>query len=120
MVVNDLGSSADGGGSDNKAADVVVEMIKEAGGEAVANYDSVEDGDKLVQTALEAYGKVDIVIANAGILRDRTFARISAQDWDGVHNTHLRGSFLTVQVNACFCWHLPFFFTVTAGNICLS
>merc|ERR1719471_341857 len=56
VVVNDLGSSADGGGSDNRAADVVVEMIKEAGGEAVANYDSVEDGGKLVQTALEAYG----------------------------------------------------------------
>lgn len=97
VVVNDLGSSADGGGSDTKAADVVVQTIKDAGGEAVANYDSVEHGDRLVQTALETYGKVDIVIANAGILRDRTFARISAQDWDSVHATHLRGSFLTVQ-----------------------
>ena len=97
MVVNDLGSSADGGGSDNKAADVVVKQIKDAGGEAVANYDSVEHGDKLVTTALEAFGKIDIVIANAGILRDRTFARTSAQDWDSVHSTHLRGSFLTVQ-----------------------
>ena len=110
-MVNDLGSSADGGGSDSKAADVVVRQIQvgvvvvgvvvvtmmmmvmvtqEAGGEAVANYDSVEDGDKLVTTALEAFGKIDIVVANAGILRDRTFARISAQDWDSVHATHLR------------------------------
>ena len=133
-MVNDLGSSADGGGSDSKAADVVVRQIQvggggggggsgevvtmmmvtqEAGGEAVANYDSVEHGDKLVTTALEAFGKIDIVVANAGILRDRTFARISAQDWDSVHATHLRlvslvsgvyydgwifrGSFLTVQ-----------------------
>ena len=97
VVVNDLGASTDGGGSDSKAADVVVNEIKEAGGEAVANYNSVEDGDKLVTTALESYGKIDIVIANAGILRDKTFARISPQDWDSVHNTHLRGSFLTVQ-----------------------
>ena len=97
VVVNDLGSSADGGGSDARAADVVVQEIKEAGGEAVANYDSVEQGDKLVTTALETWGKIDIVIANAGILRDKTFARISAQDWDSVHSTHLRGSFLTVQ-----------------------
>ena len=72
---------------------VVVTMMmvtQEAGGEAVANYDSVEHGDKLVTTALEAFGKIDIVVANAGILRDRTFARISAQDWDSVHATHLR------------------------------
>ena len=100
MVVNDLGSGADGAGSDSKAADVVVNEIKAAGGEAVANYDSCEHGDKLVTTALEAYGKIDIVIANAGILRDKTFARISPQDWDSVHETHLRGSFLTVQVKA--------------------
>ena len=55
---------------------------------------------RLVQTALETYGKVDIVIANAGILRDKTFARISPQDWDSVHATHLRGSFLTVQASS--------------------
>lgn len=75
----------------------MVQEIKDAGGEAVSNYDSVEEGDKLVTTALETWGKIDIVIANAGILRDKTFARISAQDWDSVHSTHLRGSFLTVQ-----------------------
>ena len=97
VVVNDLGASTDGGGSDSKAADVVVNEIKEAGGEAVANYNSMEDFDKLVTMALESYGKIDIVIADAGILRDKTFARISPQDWDSVHNTHLRGSFLTVQ-----------------------
>ena len=66
-------------------------------GEAVANYDSVEDGDKLITTALESFGKIDIVIANAGILRDKSFARISSADWDAVHATHLRGSFLTAR-----------------------
>ena len=116
-MVNDLGSSADGGGSDSKAADVVVRQIQvmvkvvvvvtmmvvvnqEAGGEAVANYDSVEHGDKLVTTALEAFGKIDIVVANAGILRDRTFARTSAQDWDSVHATHLR---LVSPVSGVYC-----------------
>ena len=97
MVVNDLGAGKDGAGADARAADLVVREIQEAGGEAVANYDSVEEGDKLITTALESFGKVDIVIANAGILRDRSFARISGADWDSVHSTHLRGSFLTAQ-----------------------
>ena len=97
VVVNDLGAGKDGAGADAKAADLVVREIKEAGGEAVANYDSVEQGDKLITTALETFGKVDIVVANAGILRDKSFARISGQDWDAVHSTHLRGSFLTAQ-----------------------
>ena len=100
MVVNDLGAGKDGAGTDARAADLVVREIQEAGGEAVANYDSVEHGDKLVTTALEAFGKIDIVVANAGILRDRTFARISAQDWDSVHATHLR---LVSPVSGVYC-----------------
>lgn len=73
VVVNDLGVSFKGEGSDSKAADVVVAEIKKAGGQAVANYDSVEFGDKIVKTAVDAFGTVDIVINNAGILRDVSF-----------------------------------------------
>ncbi|XP_064093913.1 peroxisomal multifunctional enzyme A-like [Macrobrachium nipponense] len=80
VVVNDLGGDRSGKGS-SPAADRVVEEIKKAGGIAVANYDSVEDGDKVVQTALDSFGRVDIVINNAGILRDRSFARTSDTDW---------------------------------------
>lgn len=60
----------------------------------MANYDSVEDGEKVVKTALETFGRIDIVINNAGILRDRSFARTSDADWDLVHRVHLRGAFM--------------------------
>ncbi|KND01081.1 uncharacterized protein SPPG_04173 [Spizellomyces punctatus DAOM BR117] len=94
VVVNDLGSSRTGDeGGDHKAADVVVNEIKAAGGKAVGNYDSVEDGDKIVETALNAFGRVDIVINNAGILRDKSFARMTDADWDLVHRVHVRGSY---------------------------
>ncbi|XP_066944489.1 peroxisomal multifunctional enzyme type 2 [Macrobrachium rosenbergii] len=96
VVVNDLGGDRSGKGS-SPAADKVVEEIKKAGGVAVANYDSVEDGDKVVQTALDNFGRVDIVINNAGILRDRSFARTSDTDWDLIHRVHLRGSFLVTR-----------------------
>lgn len=78
VVVNDLGGNFNGEGQ-SKAADVVVEEIRKAGGVAVANYDSVTDGEKIIQTAMEAFGRVDILINNAGILRDKSFARISEQ-----------------------------------------
>lgn len=73
VVVNDLGSSFTGTGASSQAADTVVQEIKNAGGHAVANYDSVEFGDKIVKTAIDAFGRVDIVINNAGILRDISF-----------------------------------------------
>ena len=95
MVVNDLGGSTGGEGKDSRAADVVVKEIKAAGGIAVPNYDSVEDGEKLVQTALENFGRIDILINNAGILRDKSIVRMSDSDWDLVHKVHLRGAFLT-------------------------
>lgn len=84
-AVNDLGGSVKGDGKSSAAADAVVAEIKAAGGQAVANYDSVEDGDKVVQTALDAFGRIDVVINNAGILRDRSVARTSDLDWDLVH-----------------------------------
>ncbi len=93
VVVNDLGGSAFGGGKSSAAADKVVEEIKAAGGEAVANYDSVEDGAKIVQNALDAFGRVDIVVNNAGILRDTTFHKMSQEDWDLIYKVHVLGGF---------------------------
>lgn len=96
VVVNDLGGAADGSGSDKKIADEVVGEIKQAGGEAVANFDSViglENGEKIVKTALDSYGKIDIVVNNAGILRDRILFKMSEEEWDTVLNVHLKGAF---------------------------
>src|SRR5512143_4005501 len=93
VVVNDLGGSEFGGGKSSAAADKVVEEIKAAGGEAVANYDSVEDGAKIVQSALDSFGRLDIVINNAGILRDTSFQKLTQEDWDLIYRVHLLGSF---------------------------
>jgi len=92
VVVNDLGGSFTGDGKSSSAADKVVAEIKEKGGEAVANYDSVEDGDKIVKTAVDAFGKIDIVINNAGILRDVSFKKMTQQDWDLVYKVHVLGA----------------------------
>ncbi|XP_070598971.1 peroxisomal multifunctional enzyme type 2 isoform X2 [Erythrolamprus reginae] len=97
VVVNDLGGDIKGHGKSSSAADRVVQEIRAKGGKAVANYDSVEAGEKLVQAALDAFGKIDILINNAGILRDRSFSRISDEDWDIIHKVHLRGSFLVTR-----------------------
>ncbi|MGQ0848291.1 MAG: SDR family NAD(P)-dependent oxidoreductase [Actinomycetota bacterium] len=96
VVINDLGGSVDGSGADRRAADRVAEEIREAGGEAVANYESVaspDGGEAIVRAALEAFGTVDIVVSNAGILRDRSFANLTVDDLDGVVSTHLLGGF---------------------------
>lgn len=93
VVVNDLGGSVKGEGVNNKAADLVVDEIKKLGGTAVANYDSVEFGDKIVKTAVDAFGTVDIVINNAGILRDVSFMKMTDQDWDLIMKVHLKGSY---------------------------
>jgi len=100
VVVNDLGGSADGTGSGSAMADAVVKEITEAGGEAVANYDSVatpEGGESIVQAALDRFGKVDIVINNAGILRDKTFAKLPPEDLQLVLDVHLKGAFFVSQ-----------------------
>jgi 3-hydroxyacyl-CoA dehydrogenase/3a,7a,12a-trihydroxy-5b-cholest-24-enoyl-CoA hydratase len=92
VVVNDLGGSFTGDGKSSSAADKVVEEIKAAGGTAVANYDSVEDGDKIIKTAVDAFGKIDIIINNAGILRDVSFKKMTQQDWDLVYKVHVLGA----------------------------
>lgn len=100
VVVNDLGGSVDGTGSSESAADRVVAEIEHAGGEAVANYDSVstpEGGEAIVQTALDSFGTVDIVINNAGILRDRSFANMELSELHAVLEVHLRGAFYVSQ-----------------------
>ena len=93
VVVNDLGGSGSGEGSDATVADGVVAEIQAAGGEAVANPDSVTDGDKIVQCALDNFGRVDIVINNAGILRDKSLHKMSDEDWDLVYQVHLKGAY---------------------------
>lgn len=93
VVVNDLGGSAHGEGANASAADRVVAEIREAGGTAVANHDSVTDGAKIVQNALDAFGRIDVVVNNAGILRDKTFAKMEDPDWDQVYRVHVEGAY---------------------------
>jgi NAD(P)-dependent dehydrogenase (short-subunit alcohol dehydrogenase family) len=100
VVVNDLGGASDGTGAGSSMADAVVKEISEAGGSAVANYDSVADpagGEAIVQTAVDNFGKVDIVINNAGILRDKTFAKLEPADLEIVLDVHLKGGFYVSQ-----------------------
>ncbi len=97
VVVNDLGVERDGTAAGSlKSADKVVDEIKAAGGEAVANYDSVstaEGGAAIIQTAIDTYGRVDILVNNAGILRDRTLAKMEPGDWQAVRSVHLDGAY---------------------------
>lgn len=90
IVVNDLGGSHSGAGASSKAADIVVDEIKAKGGEAAANYDSCEEGEKIIETAITNFGRVDILINNAGILRDVSFAKMTDKDWDLINTIHLR------------------------------
>lgn len=93
VVVNDVGTSYTGEGASQTPAQKVVDEIVLAGGEAVANYDSVLDGEKIVQTALDNFGRIDIVINNAGILRDKSFYKMTDSDWDLVYQVHVQGAY---------------------------
>lgn len=97
VVVNDLGGSRSGEGKSSSAADKVVEDIKAKGGRAVADYNSVEEGDKIIKTAIDNFGRVDILINNAGILRDKAFVNMTPDEFDLIHRVHLRGSFLVTK-----------------------
>tara|TARA_B100000945_G_scaffold176426_1_gene141536 strand:+ start:1090 stop:1992 length:903 start_codon:yes stop_codon:yes gene_type:complete len=100
VVVNDLGGAVDGSGSGNTAADQVVDEIKNNGGNAVANYDSVsskEGGESIVNSAIESFGGVHAVVNNAGILRDKSFAKLSEEEFNAVIDVHLKGTFFVCQ-----------------------
>ena len=100
VVVNDLGGAADGTGGGSSMADKCVKEITEAGGTAVANYDSVatpEGGEAIIQTALDNFGQVDIVVNNAGILRDKSFAKLTPAELEIVLDVHLKGAFYVSQ-----------------------
>jgi NAD(P)-dependent dehydrogenase (short-subunit alcohol dehydrogenase family) len=100
VVVNDLGGARDGTGAGHNMADHVVAEIKEAGGRAVANYDSVaepEGGANIIKTALDEFGAVHGVVSNAGILRDGTFHKMTFENWDAVLKVHLYGAYNVIR-----------------------
>jgi NAD(P)-dependent dehydrogenase (short-subunit alcohol dehydrogenase family) len=103
VVVNDIGGSSAGEGKDATPANKVVAEITAAGGQAVANYDSVASlagGEKIIGAALEKFGRIDIVVNNAGILRDRMIFNMSEEEWDAVINVHLKGTFACTRAAA--------------------
>lgn len=93
VLVNDVGGNTTGQGHNTSPAEAVAQAIVETGGRAVANADSVLQGEKIIQSALDAFGRLDIIVNNAGILRDVTFAKMQPQDWDDVFAVHVTGAF---------------------------
>ena len=117
VVVNDLGGDPHGQGENRAAAQKVVDEIKAAGGEATANFDSVssyDGGFNMVKTAIDAYGRLDVVICNAGILRDVAFHNMSEDDWDKVFAVHIKGSFTVLRA----AW--PVFRQQSYGRVVLT
>ena len=105
LVVNDSGVEVDGSGGDHGPADEVVAEITAMGGEAVASYEDVADwagAPRLIQTALDRYGRLDVLVNNAGILRDRMLVNMTGDEWDAVINTHLRGLFAPTRHAAAY------------------
>ena len=93
VLVNDVSTVTSDGPHGDSAASAVVAQIQAGGGEAVANQDSVERGERLIEAAMDAWGRVDIVVNNAGILRDRAFANMTEDDWEAISRVHLLGAF---------------------------
>ncbi|MGD9829984.1 MAG: SDR family oxidoreductase [Hyphomicrobiaceae bacterium] len=105
VVVNDLGATLDGGGRDTALAETVVEEIRGRGGEAVANGDDIADWNgskRLVEQAIDAFGGLDVVVSNAGILRDRMLVNMSEDEWDAVVRVHLKGTFVPARHAAAY------------------
>jgi NAD(P)-dependent dehydrogenase (short-subunit alcohol dehydrogenase family) len=103
VVVNDLGCSEGGEGEDRKVADEVVDEIKKAGGEAAANYNSVASMDGasgIIETAVKNFGRIDVLVNNAGILRDRMIFNMSEEEWNTVLDVNLKGAFATIRAAA--------------------
>ncbi len=103
VVVNDLGVGLDGAGGDRSAAQLVVDEIRASGGEAIVNTDSVSDwaaAQQIATAAMDTYGRLDIVVNNAGNLRDRMFFRMSEQEWRAVIDVHLNGTFFVSRAAA--------------------
>lgn len=100
IVVNDLGGKSDGTGASHTMAEQVVAEIQKLGGKAVPNYDSVatpEGGEAIIRTAIDSFGRVDVVVNNAGILRDKTFAKLTPEELGLVLDVHLKGAFFVSQ-----------------------
>ncbi len=105
VVVNDLGGSVDGSGDDRSAAQQVVDEITAGGGQAIANGDDVTDwdgGKRLIDSAIEAYGDLHVLVNNAGILRDRVLVNMSEEEWDSVIHVHLKGHFVPTRHAAAY------------------
>jgi NAD(P)-dependent dehydrogenase (short-subunit alcohol dehydrogenase family) len=105
VVVNDLGGSLEGAGGDVTAAQSVVDEIVAAGGQAVANHDDITDwegGKRLVDTAVEHFGDLHVLVNNAGILRDRVLVNMSEEEWDAVIHVHLKGHFVPTRHAAAY------------------
>ena len=105
VVVNDLGGAMDGSGDDRTPAQQVVDEIKAAGGEAVANADDITDwagGKRLIDTAVETFGDLHVLVNNAGILRDRVLVNMTESDWDSVIHVHLKGHFVPTRHAAAY------------------
>jgi NAD(P)-dependent dehydrogenase (short-subunit alcohol dehydrogenase family) len=114
VVVNDLGVSMTGTTGSTTAAQKVVDEIVKAGGKAVANYDSVEDGEKIIKCAIDNFGRVDIVINNAGILRDTSFHKMTDDQWDIIFKVHVRGAYKVTKA----AW--PYFREQKYGRVIMT
>ena len=100
VVVNDAGSNLDGSGTSRKSADLVVDKINKAGGVSIANYESIDNFNscaRIIQSALDEFGKIDIICHTAGILRDRMIFNMNEDEWDRVLEVHLKGAFNIIK-----------------------